>query len=396
MQVSPHPGGNVFATYLSCSPGSSVAVLVKLDGATGAELWRQAATTNDFRAYTRPEVLPTGDIVLGGGTGLPPRVAAISSVDGALLWQWTEPQEAETPAWRVRAVEVDVAGDVVAVVQTGDPVDVLTVRLDGATGAERWRHRFTGPRGANANAVAGDADGHPVVAGFVTGTESDPDGFIVVRKIDGTDGASFVGTRCGAAVCGRCARCDAPDVCSTGPRPDCRLPLTATGSQLQLKRGTTPASDRLTWKWGKGPASTPADLGDPRRTDDEVLCIYEDAVDAPSVLFTDTLAAFADCGKRPCWGNASGQPAKPTFGYKSSETSPAGKSTTTVKLSAGPGNASRLLWKAKGPALGLGVLGLDTPVRAELRSSAGVCWAADYDAGVSKNTPVEFKAKGGS
>lgn len=397
LMVLAHPSGNVFSTFLSCTP-SKRAVLVKHDGATGAELWRKTGSLDEYRAYTGIGVLPTGAIVLGGGLGTAPRIAAMSSVDGAPLWQWTEPQSTDDQAWEVIDVEVDGAGDVVAAVQTDDPVDLLTVRLDGATGVERWRHRLAAERGASANAVVSDVDGDVIVAGHVQGpvSEGDAGELIVVRKIDGTDGASFAGTRCGAAVCGRCARCDAPDVCSTGPRPDCRLPLTATGSQLQFKRGATPASDRLTWKWGKGLASTPADLSDPRRVEDEVLCIYENAVAAPNLLFTDTLAAFDDCGKRPCWGNASGQPAKPTFGYKSSATSPAGKSTTTVKLSAGPANASRFTWKAKGPALALGALGLDTPVRAELRSSTGVCWAANYAAGVSKNTPAEFKAKGGS
>jgi outer membrane protein assembly factor BamB len=393
--VATDPGGNVFATYFSCSSDGNPMELVKLSGVDGAELWRRVDPRPGGVPAIPPAVLPSGDVVVGSAAGDDLQVIAVSSVTGVPLWQWNQPHGDYLRG--VRALAVDGAGDVVAVGGTENPVSALIVKLDGSTGAELWRHRAQGAISGFANHVVVDAEGDVIAAlGAWRREYQPPDEYLVVRKIDGADGESFVGTRCGSAVCGRCSRCDAPGVCSVGPRPDCRVPFTAKGSLLQLKLGNTHATDRLLWKWGDGPSTLPAELGDPRLVSDEVLCIFDDATDNPALLVSDSLAAFEDCGRKECWGAQSGQPAKPTFGYKSNTQSPAGRSSVNVKLTAGPGKASRLLWKAKGPALGLdAALAIATPVRAELRSSTGVCWAANYDAGVVKNTTVEFKAQGG-
>jgi outer membrane protein assembly factor BamB len=391
--VLAHPGGNIFTSYHSCDGFHSI--VVKLDAGTGAELWRRTDPRPGGLDAVPLAVLPAGDIVVGSAGGDDMQVEAVSSVSGALLWRWTTPHEFYNPS-PIQALLVDASGDVVALGTMDQPIGVLAVRLDGATGAEIWRRRFQGPGGARAKNVAHDAAGDVVVTYNTFGLPNDPAEFHVVQKLHRSDGASFVGTRCGSIVCERCARCDAPDVCTTGPRPDCRVPFGATSSQLQLRRGSTAAADRLSWKWGGGPPSLAADIGDPRYHADEILCLYENAAASPTLLRSDTLSAFTDCDRHPCWSTQSGQPGKPQFSYKASEQSPAGKSSLVVKISGGTGKASRVLWKAKGPALGLGALGLDTPVRAELRSSTGVCWAANYDAGVIRNTATEFKAKGGS
>jgi hypothetical protein len=66
-----------------------------------------------------------------------------------------------------------------------------------------------------------------------------------------------------------------------------------------------------------------------------------------------------------------------------------------AKVRAGTGGRGRISLKGTGPELALPTLGLTLPVRAELRSSTGACWAAAYDAGVLVNDPTVFKAKGG-
>lgn len=392
--VAVHPDGGVLVAGTSCVHSASTRsfTVTKLDGSTGAPLWQVGVDPPSGAVDVAPfakalEVLPTGDIVAGGALDIDPYVLALSPA-GTVLWSWSA-HDAKTPQGLrgVFDLAVDGTGDVVATARLGR--SGIVARLDGASGAESWRRGFRLEWEGGAYGVATDASNDVAVAvhGSYLVNQGLVEGVYGLAKLRGADGESFVGTRCGSAVCGRCERCDAPDVCVAGPRLDCRVPVAANASLLQLRDGSTPALDRLLWKWNGPPASLPVELGDPRLHDDETLCVWEDTAATPALVYSDTLGALEDCGSKACW-RRSGPPDKPTFGYSASKFS--------VKLTAGPGKKSRFQWKASGATVGIPALGLVTPARAELRSSNGICWAAAYDAGVVKNTPTEFKAKGGS
>ena len=124
--------------------------MVKLDGASGAERWRQGIN----------------------GTA--------NGNDGA------------------RAVAVDAVGDVVAagfIMNSGGTLDFAVVKLDGASGAERWRQGINGTANGSdaAVAVAVDAAGDVVAAG--TTRNSGTLDFTVV-KLRGTDGGDFEASAC--------------------------------------------------------------------------------------------------------------------------------------------------------------------------------------------------------
>jgi outer membrane protein assembly factor BamB len=391
-----HPSGDVIRVgYDGCATlGARRFDVSRLDGTTGVEEWTYVRAETSEAQHVG--LHPNGTVIVAGTReDAHWLVAALPASGGAPVWEHVETLPDVGYAALV-GLSLDATGDV-ALVGTMDRVFTLqTVGLNGTTGAHRWSRRLQDTHAGAALGIRHTADGDVLVSGAM-GRRLSPtvvESRLIVRRMRAADGDSFVGTRCGAAVCGRCERCDAPDVCSVGPHPDCWAPFT-DGSALQLRAGTTPSADRLRWSWGKGVDNDAAWYDDPPRKGDETLCVFQDVAGAPSEVVSSTVGAFEDCGKKPCWSGPSGPPTKPSWGFKQTLETPAGKSTVTIKMSAGTNGRSRLQWTAKGAAVGLPPLGLTTPVSAELRSSSGFCWAGRYDANVDRNTPAEFKAKSG-
>ena len=87
------------------------------------------------------------------------------------------------------AVVVDSAGDIVAAgrIASNERADFAVVKLAGATGVDRWRRVLSGrtDAGGEANAVAVDAHGDIVAAGYV-GASGKSWGRFAVIKLKGT------------------------------------------------------------------------------------------------------------------------------------------------------------------------------------------------------------------
>jgi cysteine-rich repeat protein len=145
------------------SSGADFAV-VKLAGATGTELWRQVliGPGTDDRAVdvafdAAGNAVVTGTTSALGGDQF--TVAKLASGDGHVLWR-TE----VTTGFQGLAVIVDRAGDVVA----GGSGAVTVVKLDGATGAEKWRSGIPiGPLQGTVYALAADANNDIVATGVI-------------------------------------------------------------------------------------------------------------------------------------------------------------------------------------------------------------------------------------
>lgn len=165
--------------------------------------------------------------------------------------------------------------------------------------------------------------------------------------------------------------CDGAGACAgtAEVEPACLLPDPGTaGSQLKL-RGSGSASDRINWKWGKGPAVDVAVFGDPVAADDYALCVFaDDGVEAGIVL-----SALAPSGSG--WeslGDAG-------FKYSRKDLQPDGLKQIQMR----PGDAGRARLKVKGQGAGLGMaalgFGASATVSVELRNLAtGDCFGAVY------------------
>src|SRR5712691_5469794 len=80
----------------------------------------------------------------------------------------------------------------------------------------------------------------------------------------------------------------------------CHVPTASRSGLFQLKAG---ASNRLSWKWVKGAATTLGDFGDPVASfDDFALCVY-DTSGAAQPVSRAAIPAQGSCDRRPCWNS---------------------------------------------------------------------------------------------
>jgi hypothetical protein len=164
-------------------------------------------------------------------------------------------------------------------------------------------------------------------------------------------------------------------LCPPSPLAGCR---TSAKGILTLKK-STPAKDKLVWKWTRGQATTFADFGVPTGTTAYALCIYDNG--------TQKIAASIDpsATKWKVLGTNSG--------YKYKDSSGASDGITKALLKAGAGGKAKAQVKGKGVKLPTTTLPLTTPVRAQLVNSANpICYEPTLTV-VKKNTSTLFKVK---
>jgi len=194
--------GDVFAggELQNVGTGMDFAV-VKLSGATGAEVWRRqidgSASLNDLARTLRVDSA-TGNVVAAGevqnvGTGLDFTVVKLAGGTGAELWrQGLNGTASGTDS--AHSVRVDAAGDVIAAGElqnVGTGMDFTVVKLSAATGAEVWRRQINGSASLDdlARAVRVDAAGDVLAAGELQNTGAGFD--FMVLKLSGTTGAEI-------------------------------------------------------------------------------------------------------------------------------------------------------------------------------------------------------------
>jgi hypothetical protein len=200
--------GNVVAAGASASSGIvGDFTVVKYNGATGAEIWRQVITgsvsVGDCSDSARTVTVDSeGNVVAAGvlcNRAFPgplefiPTVIKFSGVTGAELWR-------QANSVFVNAIAIDTAGNVVAAGSLPDRGTLTsaftTIKLDGATGQELWRQVINGSANAAgssnaARAVTIDAQGNVVAAGFTTNNGTGRD--FTVIKFSGATGAGLWG-----------------------------------------------------------------------------------------------------------------------------------------------------------------------------------------------------------
>jgi hypothetical protein len=181
--------GDVFAAgSLSILNTARDVIILKLDGATGAELWRHVitATTNDSNYVTTIAVDGSGDLVVGGVFVNTSSIMKLAGATGTVTWT-----QAITGG-NASEIALDGGGDlfVAGSASSTTGTDFAVFRFAGSTGAELWRYTTSGTSAYNsydgAAGVALDSAGDVVAAGSLDNRATFND--IVIVKVAGTTG----------------------------------------------------------------------------------------------------------------------------------------------------------------------------------------------------------------
>jgi predicted esterase len=164
-----------------------------------------------------------------------------------------------------------------------------------------------------------------------------------------------------------------PALC-TAPAVSCR---TAAKSVFTMKHNPSKgAKDSLIWRWLKGAATTPTDLGLPTGTTNYALCVY-----AGTAVATVALPAGAK------WRAAG------TKGFKFTDPTGTPDGAQKALLKSGAAGKAKALVAAKGANLPDGLVpALPLPVTVQLMSTTSTCFETVYGTAI-KNDAKEFKAK---
>lgn len=187
--------GNVVAAGSTNNTGTGDDfTVVKLDRASGAELWRQTLPVagpgqGDDTAYT-VAVDGDGNVVAAGsifraGSGDGFTVVKLDGASGAELWRIVLGNECCSSA---EAVAVDGAGNVVAagvIVRPAGGYNFAVIEGDGASGTQWWRRDIDSGGSDHANAVTVDEARNVAAAGQLKGTQ------FAVIKLDGASGTEL-------------------------------------------------------------------------------------------------------------------------------------------------------------------------------------------------------------
>lgn len=191
----------ITAGYTSNLRGFADLSVIKFDGANGTELWRQIIIGSENGASEAAEIAvdARGDLVVVGFTWSPKMagdfaVAKLDGVTGTVLWSKAISGTSPVSFDLAHAVTGDLAGDVIAAGYLRNSLtedDFTVIKLDGTSGAERWRTTINGTSNGidRALAIAVDVNGHVVAAGHIRNTETLDDFF--VTKLDGITGSEL-------------------------------------------------------------------------------------------------------------------------------------------------------------------------------------------------------------
>ena len=181
---------------------------------------------------------------------------------------------------------------------------------------------------------------------------------------------SCCSSACQFATAGQICRafageCDVPETCPADPGPSGACPADAGAidlacepgavgkSELSIVNHSNDTRDRVTFKWKGANAISKQDFGSPTSISDYQLCIYDDKASPgqpKTLVYSMTAPAGGTCDSRPCWQEfASGYQS----GYLRAGKPLSPDGVQRVRLRAGAAGKSRILFKAKGGALGL-------------------------------------------
>jgi len=173
--------------------------------------------------------------------------------------------------------------------------------------------------------------------------------------------------------------------CPATPRTGCKQPTLLFKGKLTLRDTSESKGDALTWKWVRGEATTMSEIGDALGSDSYTVCLYDGD---DTLLLEATVPPGGTCGTKPCWKDLDGL----GFRYVDKAASRAG--ITKVLLKSGEEAKAKAIVKGKGTGLTMPVLPPTLPVRAQLGSTTGTCWEAEFQAaGVMLSSTTQWSGK---
>jgi hypothetical protein len=179
--------------------------------------------------------------------------------------------------------------------------------------------------------------------------------------------------------------CPALGPCPASPRAGCKQPTIHLKGNLTLKDKTPDDRDGVVWKWVNGEATSPAEIGDALATDSYSFCLY-DGNDA--LLAASTVPPGGTCTGGPCWKDLDG------LGFKYADGAGTADDVRKMLVKSGIAGKAKVIVKVQGESLEMPVFPPVLPLRAQLASTTGTCWEAEFRAeGVTKSTPAVFGVK---
>lgn len=189
-------GGDAIAVgQIEASGGGAEFITVRLDGATGAELWRHVAEQIGGLATSATDVFIGGRVANATGDGF---VARLDGLTGAEVWRTDIDGGFEDD---IRAVALDPSGDVLVTGRsaTGPAAaadrSAFVAKLDATTGTELWRVTVTGPGPAGNDddlvALAADSSGDVIAVGVLRHASSPSTVAPVAVKLDAATGSEL-------------------------------------------------------------------------------------------------------------------------------------------------------------------------------------------------------------
>ena len=172
--------------------------VIKLDGLTGAELWRQIPGPGTIDGVNKLLIANNDDVFAIGAKSNPAPLSsdfAVFRLDrdtGGVEWS-QEIDGGGSPRNDIASdAALDPSGDIVVagrLVQPGTGSDFAVLKFDGVSGAELWRATVDGTSSDDdwAWSVALDASGDVIAGGHLDNTGTGPD--FAVLKFDGGTGA---------------------------------------------------------------------------------------------------------------------------------------------------------------------------------------------------------------
>jgi hypothetical protein len=178
--------------------------------------------------------------------------------------------------------------------------------------------------------------------------------------------------------------------CTPAPKTGCFDAGVPKKSTLTYsRRGGDPAKARLRWRW-KGEAFTPQDFGNPKFGTGFAFCLY-DGSGASQPVMQAGIEASGTCTNRPCWQDL-GSNLGTALQYYNGDANDDG----VVRMRLLPGSADRnnVSVQGKGADLDLPDAALFFPtITAQVQSTNGNCWSAQFGSFIRKNDPDSFSAR---
>jgi hypothetical protein len=146
----------------------------------------------------------------------------------------------------------------------------------------------------------------------------------------------------------------------------------------------------IVWRWTRGDAVTPADVGDPVGGSTEyALCLYDETADAPSLALSLSVPPGGTCNGADCWKST---PRKVV--YRDRDASRSGVRGLLIKLGAAGKSKAKL--KARGSLFPVVAMPFaqQNELVAQLVSSDGACWESRYEEPASRNDDAKFIDRG--